>query len=210
MKRLSQRATVKHLLRSLQIFVLGAAFLLAGSFVAAACSGDEGEGAAQTDATTAPDDTSEQTTTEATTEETTTEEGPPPITAAERRWTREMNQLRREMTGGFHRTRVYTNAVMARLAKTYSRCLRSLRRAGEPGRFEPAARIAERACKRTENAGSLLEEALAIEAAGIFSQADADRYNAAVERALEAQGNAVNDFAQASASARTIEQELTG
>jgi hypothetical protein len=209
LKRLLQRATVQHLLRSLQIFALGAALLLAGSFAGAACSGDEGEEAAQTEATTAPDGTSEQATTEATTEETTTEEGPPPITAAEQRWTREMNQLRREMTGGFHRTRVYTNAVMAKLAKTYSRCLRSLRRAGEPGRFEPAARIAERACKRAERAGSLLEEALAIEA-GISSQAEADRYNAAVERALEAQGNAVNDFAQASARARTIEQELAG
>jgi hypothetical protein len=89
------------------------ALVLAGSLAGAACSGDEGEGAAPgPEATTAPDGTAAQTTTEATTEETTTEEGPPPITAAERRWTREMNQLRREMTGGFHRTRVYTNAVM--------------------------------------------------------------------------------------------------
>ena len=54
-----------------------------------------------------------------------------------------------------------------------------------------------------------MDEAVQIESAGIDSQAEADRYTALVQRALEGQGNAVNAFAQASARARTIEQELT-
>lgn len=196
--------------RSLQACGLATAFLLPASFLTVACSGDGEQGAPATvEATTAPDGTTEPATTEATTEETTTETGPLPITASEQRWTREMNEVRREMTRGFHQTRVYTNSTMAKLAKTYSTCLRSLSRAGDPGRFRPAARIAERACRQLERAGSRMEEAVRIDSAGIDSQAEADRYNSLVQRALEGQGNAVNAFAQASARARTIEQELT-
>jgi hypothetical protein len=186
------------------------AVLLAGLSFATACGGGGDDQPAAVEETTAPDGTSEQTTTEAATTEYTTTEGPPPITAAEERWAREMNQLRRQITGTFHRTRVYTSSVMARIAKKYATCLRALARAGDPGRFQPAARFAERACTRAERAASLLKQALAIEAAGITSQAEADRYNAAVERALEAQGNAVNDFAQAASRAQTIRLELGG
>lgn len=194
-------------MRSLQAIWLVAALLLVGSFGAAACGGDDDEGAEPpAEATTAPSGTTEETTTEATT----TEEGPPPITASEERWVREMNEVRREMTRGFHQTRVYTASTMARLAKTYSTCLRSLDRAGDPGRFQPAARVAERACKQFEQAGSMMERALAIEDAGIYSQADADRYNKFVERGIEGQGNAVNTFIQASTKARTIQEELSG
>ena len=205
------RATVGSLLRSSQTCALAFAILLAASVGAVACSGDDDPEATPTaEETTASDGTTEQTTSEATTEETTTEAGPPPITASEQRWTREMNQIRRQMTRGLTQTRVYTNSVMTKLAKTYSTCVRSLRRAGDPGRFAPAARIAERACKRADRAGSLMEQALALEAAGILSQADADRYSSWIEGAIEAQGNAVNDFAQASVRARTIQEELTG
>jgi hypothetical protein len=182
--------------------------LLVGFFVAA-CSNDEQGAVTTAETTAAADGTTEQTTSEPTTEQTTTETGPLPITASEQRWTREMNELRRQMTRGFHQTRVYTNSTMTKLAKTYSTCLRSLGHAGDPGRFRPAARIAERACQQLERAASRMEEAVRIDSAGIDSQAEADRYNALVQRALEGQGNAVNAFPQASARARTIEQELT-
>lgn len=56
----------------------------------------------------------------------------------------------------------------------------------------------------------MMERALAIEAAGIYSQADADRYNMFVQRGLDGQGTAVNTFIQASTRARTIQEELTG
>jgi hypothetical protein len=197
-------------LRPLRTLALGTALLVGASAGLACASDDEGTAAPTLQVTTVPDTTIEQTTIEATTEVTTTEEGPPPIRAFERRWVREMNDIRRRMTRGFNQTRVYTNAVMTRLARTYSTCLSSLRRAGRPGRFRSAARIAERACTRVERAGQMMAAAVAIDSAGITSQAQADRYNLLVDRAFEAQGNAVNDFAQASARARTIELELAG
>jgi hypothetical protein len=121
-----------------------------------------------------------------------------------------MNQLRAEFTRSFHRTKVYTNTAMRKLAETYSTCLRSLEQAGDPGRFGPAAKTAERACKKVESAGRLMEKAVAIEDAGIFSQAQADKYSDLVGRAVEAQGNAVNSFEQAKARATSIRLELNG
>jgi hypothetical protein len=193
------------LLHSLRTLALRTAILVVAFFMVTACSGNDDQAAPTAEGTT------EQTTSEpGTTEDTTTEEGPPPITASEQRWMQEMNQLRTEFTRSFRRTRVYTNAAMTRLAKTYSTCLRSLRRAGDPGRFGPAARIAERACEKVERAGSLMEEAVAIESAGITSQAEADKYSALVGKALEAQGNAINVFERAKAQAASIQLELSG
>jgi hypothetical protein len=188
--------------------VLATAVLLAAFFVVA-CSGDDDDAVA-TDEGTTEQSLTEETTPEATTEETTTEEGPPPITASEQRWLQEMNQLRAQLTRSFQRTRVFTRSAMTRLAEAYSTCMRSLRQAGDPGRFGPAALSAERACKKLESAGRLMEKALALEDAGIYSQAAADKYNALVERALETQGKAISAFGLAKARAAIIRQELNG
>jgi hypothetical protein len=193
---------------SLRRLVPATVLLLAAVFVVA-CSGDDDVAVATDEGTTEQSQT-EQITAEATTEGTTTEEGPPPITASEQRWLQEVNQLRAEFTRSFRRTKVYTNTAMTRLAEAYSTCLRSLRQAGDPGRFGPAARIAERACKKVESAGRLMEKAVAIEDAGIYSQAQADKYSALVSRALEAQGNAINAFERAKARAASIRLELNG
>jgi hypothetical protein len=179
------------------------------AFLIVACSGDDDQ-AAPTEEGTTEQNLTEQTTDEATTEETTTEAGPPPIIASEQAWLQEMNQLRAQFTRSFRRTKVYTNTAMTNLAEEYSTCLRSLQQAGDPGRFGPAAKTAERACKKVESAGRLMEKAVAIEDAGIFSQAQADKYSDLVGRAVEAQGNALNTFEQAKARAASIRLELNG
>lgn len=190
----------RFLVHLLRIATLGTAFLLVASFPLVACSGGGDQEAAATAKTT--------TQAEATTEQTTTETGPPPITPSEERWVGEMTRLAARMNRVFSGTKVFTNVAMVKVAKAYSACLPSLRRAGDPGRFRPAAHIAQRACEKLNRAGSMMKEAVAIQSAGIDSQTEADKYNALVNRALEAQGNGVNEFERAKVRAQGIGQEL--
>jgi hypothetical protein len=139
---------------------------------------------------------------------TTTETGPPPITAAEEQWVQDIERLADRLTRASDRVRVYTNAAMSRLAKTYSTCLPSLRRAGDPGRLQPAARVAREACKKFQRSASAFREAVAIDEAGVYSQEQADKYNTLIDRAIETQGNAINTLEQVRARAEQISASL--
>jgi hypothetical protein len=143
-----------------------------------------------------------------TTTTTTTETGPPPITAAEEQWVQDFERLADRLTRASDRVRVYTNAAMSRLAETYSTCLPSLRQAGDPGRLQPAARVAREACKKFQRSASAFREAVAIDEAGVYSQEQADKYNALTDRAIETQGNAINTLEQARARAEQISAAL--
>ena len=61
--------------------------------------------------------------------EVTTDTGPPPITADEKRWVQQLERLANRMEVGLE-VKVITDAVKIRFVKTYSTCLRSLKRAG--------------------------------------------------------------------------------
>jgi hypothetical protein len=139
---------------------------------------------------------------------TTTETGPPPITAAEERWVEEIDRLARKMTRASDRVRVYTNAAMTGLAKTNLTCSRSLKRIDPPGRLEPAARLARQGCKKFERSAKAMRMAVAIDAAGVYSQEQADKYNALVEKALETQGNGINALERARSRADQIAASL--
>lgn len=165
-----------------------------------ACGGDGNNGqAVQTSGTGE---------TGATTTTTTTETGPPPITAAEERWVQEIDRVAKTMTRATERVRVFTNAAMSRLAKTYSTCSSSLKGIGPPGRVEPAARLAREGCKKIERSAQALKQAVAIDEAGISSQEQADKYNALIDQAIEGQGNAINALVRARARAEQIANSL--
>jgi hypothetical protein len=182
-------------MHSLRIVTLGTAVLLVWSLPLLGCSSS---GDPQTATPTlAP----------AATEQTTTDTGPQPITPSEEAWVAEMTQLVAQMSKAVHGTKIYTNAAMVRLAKVYSTCLPALRRAGDPGRFGPAARIAQRACKKLNSAGSMMAKGVAL-SAGIQSQADADKVNDLVKRGIDAQFSAISELELAKARAQVIGQEL--
>jgi hypothetical protein len=185
-----------HLLRTLTLGIV----LLVSSSPLVACSSGGGDQQAATTPTTQG--------TATTAEQTTTDTGPQPITPSEEAWVADMTKLAAQMNKVFHGTEIYTNAAMARVAKVYSTCLISLRRAGDPGRFGPAARVAQRACKKLNSAGKMMAKAVAIQSAGIQTQAEADKYNDLVSRGIKAQGPAISKLELAKARAQVIREEL--
>jgi hypothetical protein len=179
-----------HLLRTA---ALGASTLIALPILGCSRSGDQ-EAATTTQAPT--------------TEQTTTDTGPQPITADEEMWVGEMTKLAARMKHAVLGTKVLTNSAMVKNAKAYSTCLPSLRRAGDPGRFGPAANIAERACMKLNSAGNMMKKAVAIESAGIETHTEADKYNDLVGRSIDAQANAISVFERAKLRAQEIGQQL--
>ena len=147
-------------------------------------------------------------TTDAVAAEVTTDTGPPPITADEKRWVQQLERLANRMEGGLSEVKVITDAVKIRFVKTYSTCLRSLKRAGDPGRLEPAARLARRACLIFQRSANLMRETIAMETAGLNSEEEADRFVALSDRAFEAQGNGINAMELARSRAQQISSSL--
>ena len=139
--------------------------------------------------------------------EVTTDTGPPPITADEKRWVQQLERLANRMEVGLE-VKVITDAVKIRFVKTYSTCLRSLKRAGRPGRLEPAARLARRACMIFQRSANLMKETIAMETAGINSEEEADRFVALSDRAFEAHGNGINAMELARSRAQQISSSL--
>ena len=139
--------------------------------------------------------------------EVTTDTGPPPITADEKRWVQQLERLANRMEVGLE-VKVITDAVKTRFIKTYSTCLRSLKRAGHPGRLEPAARLARQACMIFQRSANLMRETIAMETAGLTSEAEADRFVALSDRAFEAQGNGINAMERARIRAEEISSSL--
>lgn len=176
--------------------------------VLSACAGN-GTAEQAAEAETTADTGETGTTTDAVETDATTETGPPPITAGEERWAQELEKLANRMSRPTDRARLtYTDALIARLAKVYATCLPTLKRAGSPGRLEPAARTALRACMRFEQSANRMSIAVALQAAGIDSQEKADRYSALVSQSIEAQGNGSNAMERARMRAEEISSSL--
>lgn len=145
---------------------------------------------------------------------TTTEAAPElePITAAEERWLAQVEAYSGRVDDEITRSGAVTQATMRRAARLYLGCGRVLERAGEPGRFEPAAQFAERACERLQKAGRLLEQAARSSGPGGFvfaGTAEAKEFNRAVSGAFEAAGNGQYDLQRALGRADEIERSLT-
>jgi len=142
---------------------------------------------------------------------TTTEPQPEPITGSEERWRKQIESysesLDREIaTGG-----AITHATMGREARLYLQCAAALERAGDPGRFEPALRFAERACDRLERAAGLLERAIASSERGGFVYAgtpEEKRFERAIAGAAEAAGNGQYDLQRALGQMDEIERNF--
>lgn len=171
--------------------------VVAVGLVLTACAGN-GEGGGSTGATTAAGEETDASTT------TTTETGPPPITAAEQEWTDEINRLAKVMSRATTRDRVFTNAAMSRLARTFLTCSRSLKGLADAERLEPAARLALAACEKFERSARALKQAVGIEEAGISSQEQADTYSALVDQGIELMGNGTNTMERARFRAEQI------
>lgn len=143
--------------------------------------------------------------------QTTTEAGPEPITAAEKRWLARLGRYSNRLQRDFELGGVVTHASMQRSAKLYADCSTTLRQAGDPGRFEPAARMARRACERLAKAARLLEQAIAATDAGgsvVAGTPEEEQFNRSFNGAIEASGNAHYDLQRALDRAREIERSI--
>jgi hypothetical protein len=150
--------------------------------------------------------TAKQATTDVTT---TSEPEPQPITAAEQRWLRQIERFGRRLDDEVGRGGVVTHSTMRREARVFLGCARVLDRAGDPGRFEPASRYAERACEGLKKAARFLEQAIASSETGGFVYAgspDERRFEHALQAATEAAANGQYALQRAIGQAEEIER----
>jgi len=179
-----------------------AAAVAALALALSACRGSGDEAGEQSEQ---PSTTNKQQTTAPTTAE------PEPITAAEERWRKQVENYEQRVERNFDRTGVITQAAMRRSARLYVECAEMLDRAGEPGRFEPALPDVERACERLEKAAELLEKAIAATDAGgsvVVGTPEEKQFDRAFNGAFEAAGNAQYDLQRALGRAEEIERSF--
>ena len=141
------------------------------------------------------------------------EVGPPPATEAERRWLDTLARYKRGYERATHRSLTLTQATMADLGDLYGGCADMLREAGDPGRYAPAARIAERACRRLARAERMLATAASVADAGGAIEVGTPEeaiHERAIGGSFEAAGNGGNDLRLALQRARGIEREIEG
>lgn len=140
---------------------------------------------------------------------TTTEPLPEPITARETGWLDEVESYSERLEREVRRGGAITHASMRRSAKLYAGCRPMLSKAGDPGRFEPARRIAQRGCDRLEKAARLLGKAIAASGPGgsvVVDTPEAAQFDRALNGAYEATGNAQYDLQEAIGRAEEIER----
>lgn len=179
-----------------------AAIAAALALALAAC----GSGSEPTDEG-APPTTATQKTIDATT--TDSEPEPEPITVAEQRWLEHIERYGQRLDDEIAMGGVVTHSTMRREARLYLGCARMLDRAGDPGRFGPASRFAERACERLKKAARFLAQAIASSERGGFVYAgspDEERFNHALQAATEAAANGRYELQRAVGQAEEIER----
>ena len=152
-------------------------------------------------------------TTTAASEPTTTEEEEvtPPVTEAERAWLAAVKRYQARLQRETHRNITITQASMQRRAKLYDGCARMLGKAGDPGRFQPAATLAGRACKRLGRAADALGKAMgASDASGAVLSGSPEQkiFERSLDAAFEAAGNADYDLQLAEERATSIERKI--
>jgi len=182
--------------------ILVASSAAALTLVAGGCGGSSEESRSET--------TRPATTTHPADEDvTTTEPVPEPITAGETRWLEEVESYSERLERDVMRGGAITHARMRRSAKLYAGCRPMLRKAGDPGRFEPARRIAQRGCDRLEKADRLLGKAIAASGPGgsvVADTPEAAQFDRALNGAYEATGNAQYDLQEAIGRAEEIKR----
>ena len=181
-----------------------AAALAAAALALPACGGSK----SATPEETAPSATTQK---QATPGATTTEAAPEPITAAEKRWLRQVEAYSRRLDRTVARSGAITHGTMTRSIRLYEQCAPMLRAAGNPGRFEAARVIADRGCERLRKAADLLEQAIASSEPGGFVYAgtpDEERFSRALGRAAESTGNGQYDLQRALERAEEIERSV--
>lgn len=200
-----RHGTLQRRARTLSATVLAAALL-----GAAACSSGEADTPAADEAPGQTNSAPEPTTTG--TETVTTEEATePPVTAAERRWLRSVERYEARIERQILRGGIITRASMQREARLFDHCRRMLEDAGDPGRYEPAARIVERACTRLAKAARLLRQTIAATGTGSAVVAGTpveEIFDRTIPGAIEASGNAHYDLQRAVERARRIADEI--
>lgn len=182
-----------------------AASVAALALVATACSSD-GESHAETAPPPATTETAAQDAAAATT---TTEAAPEPITEAETRWLEQVKRYSARVQRDMRRGGAITHSSMRRSARLYAGCKPMLRKAGDPGRFEPAQQAAQRACERLEKAARLLGTAIAATGPGgtiVGGTSAVDQFDRAFGGAIEASGNAQYDLQRAIGHAEEIKR----
>jgi hypothetical protein len=140
---------------------------------------------------------------------TTTEPLPEPITAAETRWLQQVESYYERFEHEFTRSGTATQAAMRRWAKISSGCARMLRRAGDPGRLEPARRLAERGCNRLTKAARLWTRAASVSRLGggvVAGTPEAAQFERDFNVAFEATGNAQYDLQESISRANEIKR----
>jgi hypothetical protein len=163
-------------------------------------SSDEGRSERTPPTTTAP---------RANEDVTTTEPLPEPITAAETRWLQQVESYYERFEHEFTRSGTATQAAMRRWARIYSGCARMLRGAGDPGRLEPAHRLAERGCNRLTKAARLWTRAASVSRLGggvVAGTPGAAQFERDFNAAFEATGNAQYDLQEAISRADEIKR----
>lgn len=200
-----RHGTLQRRARALPATVLAAALL-----GAAACSSGEADSPAADEAPGRTSSAPEATTT-GTGTVTTEEPAEPPVTAAETRWLRSVERYEARIERQILRGGVITSASMRREARLFGDCRRMLEDAGDPGRYEPAARSVERACTRLARAARLLRQTIAATSTGSAVVAGTpveEILDRTIPAAIEASGNAHYDLQRAVERARRIADEI--
>jgi hypothetical protein len=165
-----------------------------------ACSG--GQETTQTAGSTSADETA--------TAPTTTEE--PPLSAKELAWWHAVKRYGKRFQNEWQRSGItLTQSVMQRWSTLFAECAKTLRKAGDPGRYAEVENVVDRACNRLRKAKEQLAVAIASSDAGgavIAGTPEEERFNKALNRTTELVGNALNDFVTARQKARAVEAEF--
>jgi hypothetical protein len=100
---------------------------------------------------------------------------------------------------------------MRRWANLFGQCQKTVRQAGDPGRYAPVERLVDRACKKLNKARSQVAIAIASTDAGgavLAGTPEEERFNRAINKTFELVGNALNDLATARTRANAVEAEF--
>jgi hypothetical protein len=165
-----------------------------------ACSGSPE--ATQTTGSTSADQT--------TTAPTTTEE--PPLSAEELAWWHTVKRYGKRFQKEWQKSGItLTQSVMHRWSTLFAACEKTLKKAGDPGRYAEVEHMVDRACKRLKKAKDQLAIAISSSDAGgavLAGSPEEARFNKALNRTTELVGNALNDFLSARQKASAVEAQF--
>ena len=138
---------------------------------------------------------------------TTTEE--PPLSAEELAWWQAVKRYGKRFRKEWQRSGItLTKSVMHHWSSLFAGCAKTLKKAGDPGRYAEVEKVVDRACNRLKKAKAQLAVAMASSDAGgavMSGSPEEERFNKALNRMTELVGNALNDFLTARQKAKAVE-----